>query len=127
MRTGWLVDSHALLWFLLGEPKLSPTALEVMEDPRAAMYVSTASLWEIAIKKALGRFDPPDDLPERAVDQGFEIMAVEPAHAWAVRSLPTTDHRDPFDRMLVAQARVETMPIISADARLDQYGIARLW
>jgi PIN domain nuclease of toxin-antitoxin system len=127
VRTGWLVDSHALLWFLLGEDRLSPTAREVMEDPRAPVYVSTASLWEIAIKKSTGKFDPPDDLPDIAVAQGFEVLPVEALHAWAVRRLPLRDHRDPFDRMLAAQARVEMMPIISADERLDQYKIARLW
>ncbi len=127
MRTGWIVDSHALLWFLLDDPRLSPVAREVMEDPRAHLYVSIASFWEIAIKKGLGRFSPPDDLPELAVAHGFDVLPVEIEHAWAVRRLPQTDHRDPFDRMMVAQARVETMPIISGDSQLDQYGIARLW
>jgi Dna[CI] antecedent, DciA len=82
---------------------------------------SVASLWEIAIKKQTGKFDPPDDLPDIAVEQGFELLPVEPRHAWAVRNLPIDRHRDPFDRLLVAQARVETMPIISAQPQLDQY------
>lgn len=125
--TGWLVDSHALLWFLLDPDRLSETAREVMTDPRAPMYVSSASLWEIAIKKQIGKLEPPNDLPELVVEQGFELFAIEPRHAWAVHRLPASDHRDPFDRMLVAQARVEMLPIISADARLDQYKIARLW
>jgi PIN domain nuclease of toxin-antitoxin system len=85
--------------------------------------VSAASLWEIAIKRNLGKLSVPDLLDL----QGFATLPVEPHHAHAVGRLPTTDHHDPFDRMIVAQARVETMPIISSDARLDQYGIARLW
>lgn len=125
--TGWLIDTHALLWWWDDDPRLSPIAREVFEDPRAPLTVSAATLWEIAIKRGLGKLRVPDDYPHLLELQGFETLPVHATHAHAVARLPVTDHRDPFDRMLVAQARVETMPIISADARLDQYNIARLW
>ena len=126
-KPGWLVDTHALLWFW-GHPKrLSEAAAEVLADPRAPLRVSAVTLWEIAIKRQLGKLRVPDDYPEILEAQGFVTLPVHAEHAHAVARLPETGHRDPFDRLLVAQARVEMLPIISADAQLDQYAIARLW
>lgn len=124
---GWLVDSHALLWALVEPKRLSDPARAVLEDPATPVWVSAASLWEIAIKAQTGKLSPPEDLPEIAVDAGFLLLAIQPRHAWALRNLPLGKHRDPFDRMLVAQAKADGFPIISADAQLDQYGVARLW
>lgn len=121
-----LVDTHALLWWLADDPALSRTARDALADPSNDALVSTASVWEIAIKRALGTLAAPDDLPERVIEEGFTWLSVDAAHAWQVRELPT-HHRDPFDRMLVAQALVERLPIITADRRFAGYGVEVRW
>lgn len=121
-----LVDTHALLWWLTDDVALSPTAREVLADPQNEPLVSTASLWEIAIKRTLGKLTAPDDLPDRIVAEGFSWLLISPVHAWQVSELPR-HHRDPFDRLLVAQALCERVPIITADARFNAYGIQVLW
>jgi PIN domain nuclease of toxin-antitoxin system len=88
--------------------------------------ISTASLWEIAIKKALGKLEAPDDLPQRIEDLGFELLSITPEHAWHVRTLPHY-HRDPFDRLLIAQAQVEQLSIVTADSDFDAYDVTVLW
>jgi len=92
----------------------------------ADVTVSVASLWEIAIKTALGKLDAPDDLPARVGEMGFEMLPVEPDHAWAVRSLPH-HHSDPFDRLLIAQAQAERMPIVTADPAFAAYDVPVVW
>jgi PIN domain nuclease of toxin-antitoxin system len=123
----WLIDTQACLWFLADDPQLSEDAKSTMEAADEVLLISTASLWEMAIKSSLGRLDVPDDLPEVLADQGFSTLEITTDHAWEVRHLTLGDHRDPFDRMLAAQARVEELPIISSDKQLDQYGIRRHW
>lgn len=125
--SAWLVDTHALLWFLTDDPVLSPAARATMESGDEVLLVSAASLWEIAIKTSLGKLDAPDGLPEIIHAEGFEVLDVSAAHAWAVRALPLGEHKDPFDRLLVAQARVERLAMLSADTRLDAYGVERRW
>ena len=88
--------------------------------------VSIAGLWEIAIKSALGKLDAPADLPERVQEFGFELLPVTPEHAWHVRSLPH-HHGDPFDRLLIAQAQLEKLPIVTADAAFDAYDVTMIW
>lgn len=122
-----LVDTHALLWFLAGDPRLSATARETIEDPQVVPYVSAASLWEIAIKSASGKVDVPDELPDELSAQGFVAAPVEEEHAWRVRTLETEGHLDPFDRLIAAQALVEGLPVVSADRQLDRYGVTRTW
>jgi PIN domain nuclease of toxin-antitoxin system len=120
-----LVDSHVLLWFVEGNRKrISPVLRERIEA--AAAMVSIASLWEIAIKSGLGKLQAPDDLPERIEQLGFELLAVTPEHAWHVRSLPL-HHRDPFDRLLIAQAQLERLPIVAADPAFGDYDVTVLW
>lgn len=120
-----LVDSHVLLWFVEGNRKrISPAMRERIEA--AAATVSIASLWEIAIKSGLGKLRAPDDLPERVKQLGFELLAVTPDHAWRVRSLPL-HHRDPFDRLLIAQAQLERLPIVTADTAFDAYDVDVIW
>ncbi len=97
-----------------------------IEDPRAAVMISAVSVWESAIKSALGKLRVPDDLPERLDDFAFERLAITDVHAWAVRVLPPV-HSDPFDRLLAAQALCERATIVSADAIFDRYGVTRLW
>lgn len=120
-----MVDSHVLLWFVEGNRKrISPAMRERIEA--VAAMVSVASLWEIAIKSGLGKLQAPDDLPERVEQLGFELLAVTPEHAWRVRSLPS-HHRDPFDRLLIAQAQLERLPIVTADAAVDAYDVDVIW
>jgi PIN domain nuclease of toxin-antitoxin system len=125
-----LLDTHAFLWFVLGDPRLSATALAHILDPALAKLVSPASYWEIAIKISLGKYalgEPYEAFMQRGIfDNGFDILPIEPQHTAALTTL-TYQHRDPFDRLLVAQALVEQITVVSADAVLDAYGITRLW
>lgn len=121
-----LVDSHVLLWHVLDDSRLGPGPTAAIEADDAEVLVSTASLWEIAIKAALGKLDAPEDLPERVRELGFESLAVTADHAWRVRSLPH-HHGDPFDRILVAQAQLERLPIVTADVAFDDYDVAVIW
>lgn len=98
-----------------------------MESGESVLLASSACVWEMAIKSSLGKLNVPTDLPNILVQQGFTPFDVTAEHAWAVADLPLTEHRDPFDRLLVAQARVEGLGIISSDAQLDQYDIERHW
>lgn len=120
-----LLDTHALLWFLSGDRR------RINEDLRArieadATTVSVASVWEIAIKVGLGKLEAPSNLPDRVKQLGFDLLPVSVAHAWRVRDLPR-HHRDPFDRLLVAQAQVERLPIFSADPTLSAYDVKVVW
>jgi PIN domain nuclease of toxin-antitoxin system len=121
-----LVDTHALLWWLTDDPALSDTARDALAEPANDLLVSTASIWEIAIKRSLGKLRAPDDLPARIEAEGFGWLVVEGEHAWRVCDLPP-HHRDPFGRLLVAQALSERMPIVSADARFGAYGVETRW
>lgn len=88
--------------------------------------VSVASFWEVAIKSALGKLDAPADLPARVEDLGFELLPITSEHAWAVRELPH-HHHDPFDRLLIAQAQVERLPILTADPAFAAYDVEAIW
>lgn len=121
-----LVDSHVLLWHVLDDSRLGPKPTAAIEAVDAQVLVSTASLWEIAIKAGLGKLDAPDDLPERVQQLGFELLPVTAEHAWQVRHLPPL-HRDPFDRLLIAQAQVEQLPIVTADPSFDSYDVTVVW
>jgi PIN domain nuclease of toxin-antitoxin system len=114
-----------VLWLLAGDARVD-AARAAIEDPRTSVMVSAVCVWEAAIKSALGKLRVPDDLPERLDEFAFERLPVTDAHAWAVRALPPV-HNDPFDRLLVAQARCEGAGIVSADAVFDAYGIERVW
>jgi PIN domain nuclease of toxin-antitoxin system len=121
-----LVDTHALLWWLTDDAALSPAARSTLADPASEPLVSVASLWEIAIKRSLGRLAAPDDLPERISGEGFAWLNVGAHHAWKVRELPG-HHRDPFDRLLVAQALVEHLPVMTGDPSFGSYGVEICW
>jgi len=117
-----LLDTHSFLWFVLNDPQLSGTAQSLIGDPANEVLISPASYWEIAIKVALGKLDlhaPYDDFMQRGiVGNDFEVLPIEPRHTSILTTLPL-HHRDPFDRLLVAQAMVESVPLVSADAPLD--------
>jgi PIN domain nuclease of toxin-antitoxin system len=121
-----LVDTQALLWWLTDDAALSVAAREALADPANEPLISTASVWEIAIKRALGKLTAPDDLPDLINDEGFSWLPVAPLHAWQVRELPP-HHRDPFDRLLIAQAMTEQLPIITADASFADYAVEIRW
>ena len=125
-----LLDTHAFLWYVLADPSLSDAASRTINDPAACVLVSPASYWECAIKVSLGKYQldvPFETFWRKGVDgNGFEILPIELRHAAAVSSLPF-HHRDPFDRLLVAQAMTEDVALVSADAALDAYSVRRLW
>ena len=117
------------LWFIMGSPTLSTHARDLIEDVTNEKFLSVASLWEIAIKYSLGKLTlskPFDELiPQQLSLNGFELLNISIDHATMVATLPF-HHRDPFDRLLIAQAAVEKMPIVSVDAVFDAYSITRL-
>lgn len=124
--SGFLVDTHALLWWLTDDPRLPSAARAALADPESDPLVSSASVWQIAVKRSLGKLSAPDDLPDRIVKQGFRWLPVTAAHAWQVRDLPL-HHRDPFDRLLVAQALSEHLPVLTGDARFSDYEVEVWW
>jgi PIN domain nuclease of toxin-antitoxin system len=125
-----LLDTHTLLWFYLGDPQLSSTARAAIHDPGNDKLVSPASYWELAIKVSLGKYvlaESYDEFIQHAIfDNGFTILPIEPQHTAALIALPH-HHKDPFDRLMVAQVLVETIPFVSMDAVLDVYSITRVW
>jgi len=105
-----------------GAPGLGPKAREAISDPSTAVFVSAASAWEIAIKRAKGTLEGPEDVRPAIETSGFTELPIGVGHALAAGALPA-HHRDPFDRMLVAQARLESMALVTADAVIGQYEV----
>ena len=122
--TRLLLDTHLLLWWLGDDPRLPTEAIERIQGSEAEVFVSQASLWEMAIKCSLGRLEL--DLPELEAlvpEQGFHWLPIKNAHLLAVAQLENDgNHRDPFDRLLVCQSRVEPMLLLSVDRQLKRYG-----
>jgi PIN domain nuclease of toxin-antitoxin system len=118
-----LLDTHALLWWLSDDPSLSEVARAAIATPDADVAVSAASAWEISIKSGLGKLTAPDDLEAQLARHRFRPLGITVAHALVAGSLPRL-HDDPFDRMLVAQARIEGMTLVTRDARIGLYGVA---
>ena len=124
-----LLDTHAFLWFAAGDSRLSRPARAAMEAEDAALYVSTASVWEMAIKARLGRLTlpaPVDRYVAEKIAEGYRMMPVTWAQAAAVEQLPF-HHRDPFDRLLVAQALAERYQIVTRDRVFRRYGVDIVW
>lgn len=120
-----LLDTHALLWWLADNATLNPTARGAIADPANDVYVSAATAWEIAIKQRLGKLDAPPDLEAQILGNDLEPLPISIGHAVSAGSLPR-QHDDPFDRMLIAQARMEQLAIVTRDARFHRYDIPLL-
>jgi PIN domain nuclease of toxin-antitoxin system len=125
-----LLDAHTLLWFLEDDPQLSATAKGLIEDPANRKFVSIATCWEIAIKVGLRKLDLGEPattfLPRELATNHFDLLAIDLRHATFVEMLPH-HHRDPFDRLLIAQSIIEAFLVLSVDAAFDLYGVSRLW
>ena len=128
--TSLLLDTHAMLWFFWDDPKLSAHAKSLIEDASNQKLVSIASCWEIAIKVGLGKLhlgEPSRSfLPREIARNNFELLPISLGHATTVEGL-VAHHRAPFARVLVAQAMIEALPLVSTDGVFDQYGVRRLW
>ena len=125
-----LLDTHAFLWWVSDDDRLTRRARNAIADRTDTCYVSVASCWEIAIKISLGRLTLIDPLerfiPEQLAANEFDLLPIEIDHAGRVATLPF-HHRDPFDRLLVAQALAHRLAIVSADRLFRDYGVKRLW
>ena len=117
----YLLDTHTLLWARATPERLAVDALAVLESIDSALYLSVASLWECAIKSSIGKLDVPDDF-YRTVSGDYEILGIEMAHVQACANLPM-HHRDPFDRMLVAQAQIGGLTLVTGDRNIAKYDV----
>jgi PIN domain nuclease of toxin-antitoxin system len=118
-----LLDTHLLLWWLEGNPSLSAPARELIRDPENTIFISAVSLWEIWLKQSLGKLRLPADFTKRLAAECFESLPLTASQTRQVSLLPWR-HRDPFDRMLIAQAQVEKLVLLTADEALAPYGAA---
>jgi PIN domain nuclease of toxin-antitoxin system len=124
-----LLDTHALLWWLAGDPQLSAAARKAIGNPETTVVVSAASAWEISTKHRLGKLDASalaGRLGRVLADQSFSTLDMTLDHAERAGALPGA-HRDPFDRMLIAQAQAENLTLVSNEEVFDTYGVNRLW
>jgi PIN domain nuclease of toxin-antitoxin system len=125
-----LLDTHVFLWSSLHPGRLSDLARGLLADGANEAFLSVVSAWEIAIKHAKRRLDLPDNpaayIPSRMAIFGYGTLPIELGHALQVTSLPLL-HRDPFDRLLIAQAQVESLPILTSDPKFARYGIEVIW
>ena len=121
-----LLDSHAFLWWSEASSALSPTARNAIADPANETLISIAGLWELIIKASLGKLALPDDLETMAISQGFSVLSISFTHLRRFAALPW-HHKDPFDRMMIAQSLAEGIPIATADRRFAAYGVQIVW
>ena len=125
-----ILDTHFFLWWIAGSPQVSPKAHETIADGSNTLYLSAASGWEIAIKAKLGKLTMPEDIKVFLMEQlslnSIHPLAVQLNHTLQVYSLPFL-HRDPFDRLLIAQSQLENYPIITADEQISKYPVEIIW
>jgi PIN domain nuclease of toxin-antitoxin system len=125
-----LLDTHAFLWWIADDARLSEKAREIILDGRNELLFSAASGWELSIKAGLGKLELTEDLERFVADQisrnAFQVLPIYLSHALYVRKLPHY-HRDPFDRLLISQAVLEEMPLLSADPQISRYSIEVVW
>ena len=123
-----LVDTHAFLWYMAGDDRLSSTAVRAI-DSSQEWWLSAASVWELAIKASLDRLTVPTSIADylsAKVRDGLRILSIEWPHAAAVERLPF-HHRDPFDRLIVAQAQADRLPVVTKDKVFRKYGVDVIW
>jgi PIN domain nuclease of toxin-antitoxin system len=120
-----LLDTHAFLWWLGDDARLGPKARAAIASPENAVFVSAASAWEIAVKRAGGKLAAPGDIAAWIEQSSFDELAIEVEHAIAAAELPA-HHRDPFDRLLVAQAQLEALTLVARDEQIERYDITVL-
>ena len=125
-----LLDTHTFLWWITDDTRLSPRARKLIGEGDNKLYFSAASGWEIAIKARLGRLSFPAEpgafIPGQLARNAIEVLPVTLSHALHVYGLPS-HHRDPFDRLLVAQSQLEDMPLLTADPLLAEYAVEIVW
>ena len=124
-----ILDTHTFLWVLSDSPELSQTVREIVSDSRVDKVLSLASVWEMAIKRGLGKLVLPTSLETligKARSAGLILAPLELAHVLGVEALPSY-HRDPFDRLLISQSLAEGIPLVSQDRAFDAYGVRRIW
>lgn len=125
-----LIDTHTFLWFVNNASTLSATAQSIIADPNNDVYLSVASAWELAIKTSIGKLTLTQPfsifLPQQLRANNIRLFAIRLNHLQRVATLPF-HHKDPFDRLLIAQSLSEMMPIVGADAVMDAYSVTRLW
>ena len=117
-----LLDTHAFLWWLGNDPQLGPKAREAISDERNDVFISAVTGWEIAIKRSIGKLSAPDNLDALLDDEGFSVLPITFYHGEQAGSLPP-HHKDPFDRMLIAQAQAEGLTIVTRDEHIPEYGV----
>jgi PIN domain nuclease of toxin-antitoxin system len=121
----FLLDTQVLLWWFMQPKRIAPKTKRRLEDRQAVVWYSVVSLWEVEIKRTLGKLQAPGDLEEIAAVTGFSALNLTPEHTRGLRDLPSV-HGDPFDRMLVAQARAEGLMLVTADELLLRYPVSIL-
>ena len=118
----FLLDTHALLWWLSDDPRLGAKSREMISDGRNQVFVSAATTWEMSIKTAIGKLKAPEDMDAVVEDEGFDKLPISLYHGQLAGSLPPL-HQDPFDRMLIAQAQAEGLILVTADENIRQYAV----
>ncbi|MDE2788323.1 MAG: type II toxin-antitoxin system VapC family toxin [Chloroflexota bacterium] len=122
----YLPDTHVFLWYATALRPMKEETYRILRDPANQVFISAASIWEIAIKQGLGKLQPLDQEPEQIVDDSrFRLLDINAVHAKTAGLLPLL-HRDPFDRMLVAQAQIEDLILITNDPKIEQYDVTTL-
>ena len=122
-----LLDTHALLWWVMDDPRLSLIARAAISDPDNELLVSAAAAYDIVYKQGLGRLHPlPDSLPRQLQREGIAVLPISLDHALAAAALPGP-HRDPWDRIMIAQASAERLTVVSVDPQFARYGVPVLW
>jgi PIN domain nuclease of toxin-antitoxin system len=122
-----LLDTHVVLWWMAGETdRLGQQAAETIAAGKARILISAVVVWEVAIKRRLGKLDAPADLLEQLERAGVDMLPITARHADRVGTLPM-HHRDPFDRLLIAQAEVESFTLVTADDCIDDYEVEVVW
>ena len=120
-----LLDTHVVLWWLDDPSLLSERAVAAIKHLDNNVIVSVVSAWEIAIKKTLGKLEAPENLKEMIAEAGFQWLPITYEHVWKIKDLPF-HHEDPFDRLLVAQASIENLTLVTRDSRIQAYTLPLL-